>query len=763
MELLLILAGIAVIFYIFRRQEGATGSSSPSQATMSGIPEERWQQAGASRQYKSSRQTASAASPARWVSPGDKVAIAGLEILGGNFYFGQSLCATDFDQPENCLVNPSLMIGRGGDPAGQSMPYWPSYSRIHPNARRSYLEWLASARDDPDASIGYVFLYFYGLERRFFVDEASRDNDAIIDEVRRLISIYGRNGSFRNYATQFLEFASPLSGNLRTRPEIDAEASHGFEFPLPARLYLGARLADGQVLDAEDCLLWFVSLPETRLRTPAKRCFDLFQTLWKIRFQERHPEGLKVRTPKRTLKNTGYRAASGTFTATLTGATAIPDITSLTSPLKGFAAIAETCTSDLESYSRFVGKRPEDAQSTEAAVLLPKAFLSCDDDNPLKALSQKISETFAGRPTGKIALAELCEKVGLGAPGEGKVPASLFNKLGAALDRLDIGYEPDRRYGAVPPPPDGTVVFFRAANAAAVDQDRAQFHAARTIVEINALAAWADGVVDASELATLQQEISAVPGLGPVERVRLLAYASALLGGTANSRALMKGLAKLDDAGRRRVAQATVAVVLADGHVSHSEVVFIEKLWKTLGFPKEELYGALHSGNVVAEEPVTVMTETSEPGHPIPPPPAPAPVSATRAQVDIDNDRLTRILSETSAVSSLLSEIFIEEEASVTPHRPQASSHRRPFDGLDTEHGDLLLFLLTEQRVERSAFEGRAKELRVLPDGAIETINEWGFELYDEPVLEDDDELTVAEHMRPLLHEICRETKEMRS
>ncbi|WP_093810349.1 TerB N-terminal domain-containing protein [Stappia sp. ES.058] len=269
---------------------------------------------------------------------------------------------------------------------------------------------------------GTSFSIFMASSDVFFVDEASRDNDAIIDEVRRLISIYGRNGSFRNYATQFLEFASPLSGNLRTRPEIDAEASHGFEFPLPARLYLGARLADGQVLDAEDCLLWFVSLPETRLRTPAKRCFDLFQTLWKIRFQERHPEGLKVRTPKRTLKNTGYRAASGTFTATLTGATAIPDITSLTSPLKGFAAIAETCTSDLESYSRFVGKRPEDAQSTEAAVLLPKAFLSCDDDNPLKALSQKISETFAGRPTGKIALAELCEKVGLGAPGEGKVP-----------------------------------------------------------------------------------------------------------------------------------------------------------------------------------------------------------------------------------------------------------------------------------------------------------------------------------------------------
>ncbi|WP_321335266.1 TerB N-terminal domain-containing protein [Breoghania sp.] len=759
MEFLLILVGIAVIFYLFGRQKGTAGSSSPSQTNMSGIPEERWRQARASGQGSPSRQTASKTPAARWVSPGDNVAIAGVEISGGNFYLGRSLSAKTLDEPENCLVNPSLKVGPGTDPEGETMPYWPSYSEIHPNARRSYLEWLASDRDDPDASIGYVFLYFYGLERRFFVDEASGDDDAIIDEVRRLLSVYGGNGSFRNYATQFLEFSLPLSGDLRKRPEIDAEASHGFEFPLPARLYLGARLADGRVLDADDCLLWFVSMPETRLRTPARRCFDLFRTLWKIRFREHHGEGLKVRMPKRTLKNIGYRAASDTFTASLTGAETIPDITSLTSPLKGFNAIAETCTSELESYSRFVGKRPQLAEGTEAAVLLPKAFLYCDDDNPLKTLSRKISETFAGRQTGKMPLAELCAKIGLEAPGEGKVPASLFNKLGAALDHLDIGYEPDRRYGAVPPPPDGTVVFFHAPNAAAVDQDRAQFHAARTIVEINALAAWADGVVEASELTAVQQEIGAVPGLGPVERVRLLAYASALLSGIANSRALMKGLAKLDDAGRHRVAQAAVAVVLADGHVSHSEVVFIEKLWKTLGLPKEELYGALHSGNVVMDEPVTVMAETSQPSHPIPPPPT----AAASAQVDIDSDRLARIVSETNAVSSLLSGIFIEEEAPASPHRQQANSHRVPFDGLDTEHGDLLLFLLAEQRVERSIFEGRAKALRVLPDGAIETINEWGFEIYDEPILEDEEDLTVAEHLRPLLQQMCRETEEMRS
>ena len=233
LELLLILVGIAVIFYIFRRRNSATGSSSSSRARLSGIPEERWRQASASRKHSPSRQTASKASPARWVLPGETVAVDAVKIVGGNFYLGSSLPAKNSDETDNCLVNPSLRVGPGTDPAGETMPYWPSYSAIHPNARRSYLNWLASERDDPDASIGFVFLYFYGLERRFFVDGASADNDAIIGEVRRLLSIYGGNGSFRRYATQFLDFSLPLSGDLRMRPEIDAEGEPRFRIPSP--------------------------------------------------------------------------------------------------------------------------------------------------------------------------------------------------------------------------------------------------------------------------------------------------------------------------------------------------------------------------------------------------------------------------------------------------------------------------------------------------------------------------------------------------
>lgn len=50
--------------------------------------------------------------------------------------------------------------------------------------------------------------------------------------------------------------------------------------------------------------------------------------------------------------------------------------------------------------------------------------------------------------------------------------------------------------------------------------------------------------------------------------------------------------------------------------------------------------------------------------------------------------------------------------------------------------------------MDRSALEDRARSLRLLPEGAVETINEWGFDTFEEPVLEGEDPVTVVDHIR---------------
>ncbi|CAK8720298.1 hypothetical protein KKHLCK_09480 [Candidatus Electrothrix laxa] len=134
--------------------------------------------------------------PARWIYPNKLVAIGNYKITKGFFYFGEKLDSRDGYSTDSALIDPTLPVN-GSIPnyADDEMSYWPSYSRITPESRSAYLKWLASSRDDPHAYIGYVFLYFYGLERRLLVDRekglvSNKEISLLFQEIKRLLTIY---------------------------------------------------------------------------------------------------------------------------------------------------------------------------------------------------------------------------------------------------------------------------------------------------------------------------------------------------------------------------------------------------------------------------------------------------------------------------------------------------------------------------------------------------------------------------------------------
>lgn len=141
--------------------------------------------------------------PAISVPDGEAVEVGGVSIPSGLAYVGTSL-PTPLGGNDPCLIDPSRSVASQGDYTERQMGYWPSYSEISPSARRAYLNWLAGGRQDPEADVGYAFIFFYGLERRAILD-ASKDDIAkedwpvIAAELRRLLEIYGeKSGSFRS-------------------------------------------------------------------------------------------------------------------------------------------------------------------------------------------------------------------------------------------------------------------------------------------------------------------------------------------------------------------------------------------------------------------------------------------------------------------------------------------------------------------------------------------------------------------------------------
>jgi hypothetical protein len=633
------------------------------------------------------------------------------------------------------------------------MNYWPSYSQISPEARRAYLGWLSTGRKDPSVGIGYVFLFFYGLERRLFVEQVREDAAVIAAEVRRLLSIYGGNGSFHGYANRLLDTLDVIDNGHDIRPALSPDMRVGYEMPMAVRIYLGRLLDGGSAFEADDALVWLLSSPETGLRTPATRCFEELAMLWRLRFAERYPTGLKVRAPKSRLKMQ-YRPASGTFDLDVDvrlDGRELPDVAALSAPLTKLHQILDGCTDELNAYSRFIGKNPQGRGTVEGAHLLPKELFALGG-GPVHEARQAIETLFEGRALTAVRTAVLLQVLGIELSAGAKVNTAKANQIGAFLDRIDVGHEPDRRYGPGGPVVDGRILLFRAVNGAPVDSEAPAYKAARTMIEISAMAAHADGEVAEVEFAAIRADLKSAIGLSDVERARLLAYASILLKDGPRQQSALGRLAGLPDAEKRQAAKSAVAAVLADGHASPTEVKFLEKLYKTLGFPVDDVYASLHRGGVEVDAPVAVSK--AEPSRGVPIPERPAPAAPKSNLVEIDAARLERIKAETSAVSSLLADIFVEDTP--PPPVPVASPTSGPaaFKGLDAAHGELLAAILAAGSIARGDFDERARALRLLPDGAIETINEWGFETFDEPVIEDDDDVAVAGHLRSQLEQL---------
>ncbi len=76
-------------------------------------------------------------------------------------------------------------------------PYYPTYERMTPEQRWVYLSWLINV--DKEVNIGYVFVFYYGLERHLFLGHY----EAAFDMILRLRRVH-RNSSFLSYSSNAL-------------------------------------------------------------------------------------------------------------------------------------------------------------------------------------------------------------------------------------------------------------------------------------------------------------------------------------------------------------------------------------------------------------------------------------------------------------------------------------------------------------------------------------------------------------------------------
>ena len=694
--------------------------------------------------------------PPSWIPPGQAVEVAGYRISGGMIYLGTGLPSVGgHGTTEPALIDPRLPVDhRSPDRAGALMPYWPSYCTIPPASRAAYLEWLSGGRCDPSTGIGHVFMFFYGLERRALVD-AARSEDArsdlttIVDETTRLLGLYDSSASFRAYGTAFLEI---LKGLLHPALPQTAPPSRaivpGFEFPLSIRVALGELSLMGKPIPAEWALVWYRAAPATRLRTPAQRCPDELERLFAIRYAQRFGEGLAVK-PNRTIIHASYRPASSSFggrtldipLAISQSKAGVPDVTALQGPLTKITEIAEACVTDLEPYSRWVGRNPELRSTPAAVALLPSELVGAHESPAITALCGAVEARLGASNAAPIPFVDLIENwhVAQGGPLR-KADAILLVQL---LQKRGYGLEPDPRFGGSLPAADRTGVVFRLPDGAPSALS-APAAAATLTIQLAVAVAAADENLSPAEIGELEDHLVTALPVTAQERARLRAHLMWLMVETPSIAGLKKRIAALDATQRQGIGEFVVSIATADGRVTPSEVSSLTKIFKLLQLDPGGVYGMIHALSTpdsASADPAVVPVTVKPPSKPsagfaIPratddlPPSVPG--------VTLDMARVEAKLAQSAAVSALLSSIFVDEE-----EQAPALAQSDQVDGLDLAHSAFLRALARQAEWPRGDLESLAAEFNVLPDGAVDAVNEYAIERAGEPLCDGDDPIVV--------------------
>lgn len=677
--------------------------------------------------------------PGVWIPRGQAIDVAGVSIPDGMVYVG-TLLKTPGGSNDPCLIDPSKQVAQHGDYTERQMGYWPSYSDITSVARRAYLNWLAGGKSDPEVDIGYVFLFFYGLERRAIFDATEdpavqSDWPSIADEIRRLLDIYGeKSGSFKNYGGELLNWLALAThpSKLYEKPVPALPKTH--ELPLYIRLALGQAAVDGVPVPTHIALAWAKLDPNNKLRAAATRCEKQFDALFESHYAKASGAGMVIPKNRTKLKFV-YQAASAGFR----GANEIkltfgetPDVTVLSAPIKMLREIVDAATKELDAYSRFVGKNPDARDNLEGLLLLPASHWPDSAQKTILNLKARIGSDFILMP-----FQELLTNLG----AKSAFTKAQTQALTQALASMNIGVEPDVMGGAkVPKPDDPVVLFILPMLEETAHLTAPTYQAALLTLQLASSVAIADGEFSDREMQHLRSQVQSWVHLMPNHQLRLLAHLRLLMAAPVPLASLKKKLETLESSAKESIAAFMATLAQADGTVSTAEIKILEKAYKALGLDAKKVFSDIHA---VAAESFPTMTDAG--------------AKIGQNGFKLDPARIATLQHDTAKVSALLAIIFTEEETMpATPPDSDLELEAGPEQaeapvgllGLDEPHSTLARMLLSRPQWSREELLDVAADLDLMLDGALERINDASFDMHNIPFTEGDDPIDVNAEVR---------------
>jgi len=688
----------------------------------------------------------------KWVGDGATIEAGSYQISDPFTYMSDGSPS----QEEASCINVRLPIGKPVAEERGALGYWPQYSRLTPDQRANYLEWLAGGRKAELADIGYAFIYFYGLERRALVD--NEDIKTVIVQAHRLMSSYSASHSFFGYSSRFIAFTHARMG-LEDLPrelfdivfeksikEYDDETLtvalswlHKANTPLPPSLAF--EVARNDIRSSRSVVV--------------ARVAEQFRALFYKKYTDSFGPGLELKAAARE-RLLEYKPASPTVLHGMSHYSLpgirIPNVLGLSSQFKPLVDLWEECIEELKPLSREIGKG-RDMLTRQAYQALPEA-LKAEVDHP----DRDKWESFVAANTNESSivittvgdLAPLC-----GFEQRAKLTTSQSEEMASTAGDVGFVLVPDPRVTGRAYKWDEMIALFRPEGRPDVPLDK-KYRAAVLMLEMGMAVAAADGTVEQVEV---DQIISFLKGqflLVPNDARRIDAYKEILIKQPPALSNLAKRLQSVLTADHLEVVcQFLVGIAAANGYIDKRERTTLRRFYTALGLPISKLDDIIAKLFGPVPEAVEVQRGVAVPGEKIPARPA-QPVFTLNAAA------LQTILQQTEQVAQMLGAALMasaEEEAEVIVTEAQRA-HPEPdqtlateaaknislsqtYAGLDPRYHLVVTELLSREAWALEDFDALAHKYNIMPAGMLDAINTWSDENHGDFLIEEGEHYTV--------------------
>jgi uncharacterized tellurite resistance protein B-like protein len=701
-----------------------------------------------------------------WVPSGQSITIHGYLVKDGLIYVSNG----EPPFPEASAINTQLMIGRPVCSADRQLPYYPQYKDILLDQRATYLAWLAAGRMDVDPrsrELGYVFIFFYGLEHRLLYE--GRNDPEVIHEIERLLLMYGdvgRSSSLSNYACQLLHFWGWNQGPdlyskvwpwiLRIKNSVLTDDMLAM---ILANLYQSGK-------PLEENLAYEILSRDGRCRASVviSRVNKEFQMLFKKRYLEKYPNGMSLKASKRNRKIM-YTPASPTLVASGEGLS-IPDVQGIPSQFNPAIAIWDSCIDDLSAYSR--------ARAGSGDELTVKAIKALPDElrdlagHPLAEQWGDLFKKYAFETRSALMpVSEIASFIGL--PRRESYAIGQSRDIAQSIESFGFCVEPDARHTGFSYRGEERLGIFKPNEGQSLTPS-STFLAASVLLQLCILIAAADGNVQNEELVVIQEYLKENLQLVPEDRHRLNLLVRLLVKDTEMAERTATKIAKRLPADKRSlVGDVLVLVAAADNVITHDEMRALRRVFKMLSIPQDTLDATIRKIRPDHDEVQIQKGDVRQPGERIP-------EEARReepAGFVLDEARIKAIHDETREVIGILALVMEEQEeefsGGLSPATAsslvQASENAEEsvavavedkiedtpdwMESLDEKFRVLMLRLITRTTWSRDEFNALAGEFCLMPLSVYDEIQQWSDESLGDFLLEGEDPIEVHTELIP--------------